>query len=79
MKTADISDLQVGNERPLTLIAGPCHLESADHAQLIFKGSFDKANRTSLSCQRRLGIVAVVIKRMSLLTPRPRTGRTRFS
>lgn len=72
MKTVDISDLQVGNDRPLTLIAGPCQLESADHAQmiagtlkeacdaagaqLIFKGSFDKANRTSLSGKRGLGI-----------------------
>ena len=74
MKTVDISDLQVGNDRPLTLIAGPCQLESADHAQmiagtlkeacaaagaqLIFKGSFDKANRTSLSGQRGLGLEA---------------------
>lgn len=72
MKTVDISDLQVGNDRPLTLIAGPCQLESADHAQmiagtlkeacdaagaqLIFKGSIDKANRTSLSGKRGLGI-----------------------
>jgi len=68
----DIRGLSVGNDRPLTLIAGPCQLESADHAQaiagplqeacraagagLIFKGSFDKANRTSLSGRRGLGL-----------------------
>ena len=72
MKTVKIGKLAVGNDRPLTLIAGPCQLESADHAQmiagtlkeacdaagaqLIFKGSFDKANRTSLSGSRGLGI-----------------------
>ena len=68
----DIGGLTVGNDRPLTLIAGPCQLESADHAQalagplleacraagagLVFKGSFDKANRTSLSGRRGLGL-----------------------
>ena len=72
MKTVDIRGLQVGNDHPLTVIAGPCQLESVDHAQMIagtmkevcarngaqfiFKGSFDKANRTSLSGERGLGI-----------------------
>ncbi|MEL6508462.1 MAG: 3-deoxy-8-phosphooctulonate synthase [Pseudomonadota bacterium] len=72
MKTVDIRGLQVGNDHPLTVIAGPCQLESVDHAQMIagtmkevcdrhgarfiFKGSFDKANRTSLSGKRGLGI-----------------------
>ena len=58
MKTIDIAGLRVGNDQPLTIIAGPCQLESADHAQMIagqvkeacasfganfiFKGSFDK-------------------------------------
>ena len=72
MKTVEIGDLSVGNDHPLTLIAGPCQLESTDHAlmiagqlqeackavgaQFIFKGSFDKANRTSLSGKRGLGI-----------------------
>ena len=61
-----------GNDRPLLLIAGPCQLESADHAQMIagtlaeitravgaqfiFKASYDKANRTSLKGRRGLGI-----------------------
>ena len=72
MKQVDISGLRVGNDQPLTLIAGPCQLESADHAQMvagtlaeacraagaqfIFKGSFDKANRTSVSGKRGLGV-----------------------
>ena len=72
MKTVEIADLRVGNDAPLTVIAGPCQLESADHAQMIagkmqeacaaagaqyvFKASFDKANRTSLSGKRGLGI-----------------------
>ena len=72
MKQVDIAGLRVGNDQPLTLVAGPCQLESADHAQMIagamkeacaavgaqfiFKGSFDKANRTSVSGKRGLGI-----------------------
>lgn len=72
MKIVDIGKLKVGNDQPLTLIAGPCQLESLDHAQMIagqmketceavgaqyiFKGSFDKANRTSLGGSRGLGI-----------------------
>jgi 2-dehydro-3-deoxyphosphooctonate aldolase (KDO 8-P synthase) len=66
--------LSVGNTRPLTVIAGPCQLESLDHAQMIagtmaeacraagaqyvFKASYDKANRTSLGGRRGLGIEA---------------------
>ncbi|WP_428514585.1 3-deoxy-8-phosphooctulonate synthase [Roseovarius sp.] len=72
MKTVEIADLRVGNDAPLTVIAGPCQLESADHAQMIagqmqescaaagaqyvFKASFDKANRTSVTGKRGLGI-----------------------
>ncbi|MDT8327563.1 MAG: 3-deoxy-8-phosphooctulonate synthase [Roseovarius sp.] len=72
MKTLELNGLAIANNQPLTLIAGPCQLESADHAQmiagtlqeacnalgaqLIFKGSFDKANRTSLSGKRGLGV-----------------------
>jgi 2-dehydro-3-deoxyphosphooctonate aldolase (KDO 8-P synthase) len=72
MKHVKIADLTVGNDQPLTIIAGPCQLESADHAQMIagvmkeaceaagaqyiFKASYDKANRTSLSGVRGLGI-----------------------
>ena len=72
MKHVEIGALTVGNDQPLTLIAGPCQLESADHAQMIagllkeacdavgaqyiFKGSFDKANRTSLDATPALGL-----------------------
>ncbi|MCM2563523.1 3-deoxy-8-phosphooctulonate synthase [Lutimaribacter sp. EGI FJ00015] len=68
----EIGPLRVANDAPLTVIAGPCQLESADHAQMIagtmkqacqavgaqfiFKGSFDKANRTSLTGKRGLGM-----------------------
>ena len=74
MKEVRIGDLTVANTAPLTLIAGPCQLESADHAQMIagtlaeacraagaqyiFKGSFDKANRTSLNAPPALGLDA---------------------
>ena len=71
-KSVRIGELAVSNARPLTLIAGPCQLESRDHALMlaeklvaaadaaglgvIFKGSYDKANRTSVSGQRGLGM-----------------------
>lgn len=67
-----IGSLTCGNDLPLVLIAGPCQLESLDHALMIarhmaeicartgagyiFKASYDKANRTSLSGRRGLGI-----------------------
>jgi 2-dehydro-3-deoxyphosphooctonate aldolase (KDO 8-P synthase) len=67
-----IGNLIVGNDCPLTLIAGPCALESRAHAQemahalteltgrlgigLIYKTSFDKANRTSLTGARGIGM-----------------------
>ena len=69
-----VADLTVANDRPLTIIAGPCQLETSDHAQMIagtlkeacdaagaqyiFKASYDKANRTSLSGKRGPGIDA---------------------
>ena len=72
MTHVDVADLTIGNDRPLTVIAGPCQLETADHARMIagrmkeiceaagaqyvFKASYDKANRTSLSGERGLGI-----------------------
>lgn len=72
MKTVEISGLRVGNDQPLTLIAGPCQMESSEHAlmiaqamkstcadagvQYVFKASFDKANRTSLSGKRGVGL-----------------------
>ena len=74
MKDVRIGALCVGNDRPLLVIAGPCQLESLDHAQMIagrmaeacraagaqfvFKASYDKANRTSLAGKRGLGLEA---------------------
>lgn len=74
MTDVKIGDLRVGNDRPLLIIAGPCQLESLDHAQMIagqmaeacaaagaqyvFKASYDKANRTSLTGKRGLGMEA---------------------
>ncbi len=74
MIDVSIGSLTVSNDRPLLVIAGPCQLESLDHAQMIaghmaevcaragaqyvFKASYDKANRTSLSGKRGLGMAA---------------------
>src|SRR6476646_3074461 len=70
----EIGPVTVGNGRKLALIAGPCQLESRAHALemasalkeiatkagvgLIYKTSFDKANRTSGSGQRGAGLAA---------------------
>lgn len=71
-KTVSIGNFEVSNDRPFFLMAGPCQIESLDHAQQIcgqmveicgrlginyvYKSSFDKANRTSLNAQRGLGL-----------------------
>jgi 2-dehydro-3-deoxyphosphooctonate aldolase (KDO 8-P synthase) len=71
-KIVKVDQLKIGNKQPLTLIAGPCQLESKDHAyemcgalkeltknlgmQFIYKTSYDKANRTSLRGVRGIGI-----------------------
>ena len=70
--TVKCSNFEIANNKPFTLIAGPCQLESSDHAikisselkkitkdlgiNLIYKTSFDKANRTSLKGKRGLGL-----------------------
>ena len=72
MTHVPVGDLIIASDRPLTVIAGPCQLETEDHAQMIagrmkeacdavgaqyvFKASYDKANRTSLSGVRGPGI-----------------------
>ena len=72
MKTVQIGGLTVGNTQGLTVIAGPCQLETLDHALMIaetmigafqaagagyvFKASYDKANRTSLKGRRGIGM-----------------------
>lgn len=71
-KVVNAGGIEIANDRPLTLIAGPCQLETLDHALMIaevmaeacsnagagfiFKGSYDKANRTSLKGERGVGI-----------------------
>ena len=70
--TVTIGDARFGNDLPLALIAGPCQLESRAHALemasalkeiagrvgigLVYKTSFDKANRTSAKSARGLGL-----------------------
>ncbi len=72
MTRFSVGPVALANDAPLALIAGPCQLESEAHALMIaeklkeigarhgvgviFKGSFDKANRTSLSGRRGLGL-----------------------
>ena len=67
-----IGQIRFGNALPLAMIAGPCQLESREHAfmmagrlleisrrlgiGLVYKSSFDKANRTSLGGRRGLGL-----------------------
>jgi 2-dehydro-3-deoxyphosphooctonate aldolase (KDO 8-P synthase) len=70
--TVNLGDVSFSNTRPFSLIAGPCQMESRDHAfaiagalkeicgrlgiGLVFKTSYDKANRTSLSGKRGMGL-----------------------
>ena len=71
-KIIKCKNLLISNNKPLTLIAGPCQLESEQHAiemvrkikkitsklkiNFIYKTSFDKANRTSLKSKRGIGL-----------------------
>ena len=71
-RTVQIGAVTFANHRPLSLIAGPCVLESRQHALevsgalvemtrrlglgLVYKSSFDKANRTSLDSARGVGL-----------------------
>lgn len=71
-KTIKIGNFEMGNNLPLTIIAGPCQIESRSHAvdiagklveitkeldvKYIFKASFDKANRTSIHSPRGVGL-----------------------
>ena len=71
-KIVNCNDIEIANNRKITLIAGPCQLESEQHAMdmsgkikeitsklnigFIYKTSFDKANRTSLKGKRGVGL-----------------------
>lgn len=66
-------DIEIGGDAPFVLIAGPCQIEGRDHAlfmaeriaeacaptgtRFVYKSSFDKANRSSLSTARGVGFV----------------------
>lgn len=72
MKPVTVGDIAIGSHSALTLIAGPCQIEGLDHAlrhaeaimkaanaagmKAIYKSSFDKANRTSASAKRGVGL-----------------------
>jgi 2-dehydro-3-deoxyphosphooctonate aldolase (KDO 8-P synthase) len=74
--TVEVGGLRFGNRLPLALIAGPCAMESRDHALevaaalkeitdrvgigLVYKSSFDKANRTSGKSSRGIGLKAAL-------------------
>jgi len=74
MTIVTIGDIAIGGANPIALITGPCQLESLDHARMmcdrialacaptgtrfIFKASYDKANRSSITTQRGLGMEA---------------------
>jgi 2-dehydro-3-deoxyphosphooctonate aldolase (KDO 8-P synthase) len=71
-RTVMVRDAAIANDRPFVLIAGPCQIESEAHAlevadalaaigraagvPLIYKSSFDKANRTSAGAARGIGL-----------------------
>ncbi|MFD2263245.1 3-deoxy-8-phosphooctulonate synthase [Lacibacterium aquatile] len=71
-RTVKVGGLEIANDKPFTLIAGPCQIESRAHTQdmaaalvemtqrlgigLIYKSSFDKANRSSVKTARGIGI-----------------------
>ncbi len=73
MKSLSVGQVSFGGENPLVLIAGPCVLENQEHALsladalqkiaarvgigLVFKASYDKANRTSVTSYRGPGLV----------------------
>src|SRR5690242_18511870 len=68
-----IGTVKIGNDLPFVLIAGPCQIETRDHAMMmaekliaitnklqipfIYKSSYDKANRTSITGKRGIGII----------------------
>jgi 2-dehydro-3-deoxyphosphooctonate aldolase (KDO 8-P synthase) len=76
MKHIKIGNVTFGNDLPFVLIAGPCQIESREHALemaealtyitkelgigFVYKSSFDKANRTSISGKRGIGIASAM-------------------
>ncbi len=76
MKTVKVGALEIANDKPFVLVAGPCAMESRDHAffmaealttlcaalgiGFIYKTSFDKGNRTSIDAPRGIGMDAAL-------------------
>lgn len=76
LSEVSVGSARFGNSLPVTFIAGPCQLESREHALevaaalreisqqlgfgLVFKTSFDKANRTSANAHRGIGLEAAL-------------------
>ncbi len=74
MHVINLEKIKISNDLPFVLIAGPCQMETRDHAMfmaenlikitselkipLVYKSSFDKANRTSASSARGIGLEA---------------------
>lgn len=72
IKTVKVGNLEVANDKPFVVLAGPCAIESRQHALemsvalkelseglgigLVYKSSFDKANRTSSTSKRGVGL-----------------------
>jgi 2-dehydro-3-deoxyphosphooctonate aldolase (KDO 8-P synthase) len=75
-KTITVRDVTIAQDRPIAVFAGPCQMESRAHALemaaalkeiatkrkigLVYKSSYDKANRTSLSGKRGMGLDAAI-------------------
>lgn len=71
-RTVTVGNMTVANDKPFTLIAGPCQIQSRDHAMMvaqelvaicdrvginvIYKSSYDKANRSSVDAARGIGM-----------------------
>ena len=72
--TVHVQDYEISNTKPITILAGPCAMESREHAlmmafklkaigerlgvNIVYKTSFDKANRTSFKSARGIGLEA---------------------
>lgn len=73
IKTVKVGNIEIANDKPFAVLAGPCAIESRQHALemaaalkelseglgigLVYKSSFDKANRTSTTSKRGVGLV----------------------
>ncbi|MCC9622979.1 3-deoxy-8-phosphooctulonate synthase [Thalassospira sp. MA62] len=72
IKTVKVGNIEIANDKPFAVLAGPCAIESRQHALemsaalkelseglgfgLVYKSSFDKANRTSANSKRGVGL-----------------------